>query len=349
MRALNPLQQLVSRIRGNRPALSLAALQRRELRLGIGGLVVVVLALVASAALYVLPLGEHTYTAELAETGAIRAGDNVRVAGVPVGTVKSLDLHEDHVSMEFTVNDAVFIGDQTTLDIRMLTIAGGYYLAVLPAGESPLGDNAIPPNRVRVPYSLAQAVQDAAQPIADVDGDTLRQNFAAVQNAIVTSPDALRRLGTAIDGLVDILDRQNADVSRTLSIADEYVAAIDTSKSELGRLVTKIGLLETVVMDKRSEMFEAISLVNSVLARIAALEPSWRSTLAPMAQKLADAIPELQRLGDRLGGAVTSARDLLDHIHGLVSPDGNVVIDQSSSTTTDAPGHVCIPVPGRSC
>ena len=170
MQPLNVKVRNWFRLPGNKPIPTEKQSARAQLRLGVLGAVLVAAALIATGVLYVLPLSTSTYTAELAEAGSVKVGDDVRVAGVPVGTVTSIDLHSTSVTMTFTVDNDVFVGDQTTLDIRMLTIVGGHYVAASPAGTEPLGDNVIPPDRVRLPYNLAQAFQDAAQPIRDVDG-----------------------------------------------------------------------------------------------------------------------------------------------------------------------------------
>lgn len=335
------------RFASDKPIIHGAALARHELRWGIAGAVVVTLALVVSAIIFVLPIGKSTYTAEMSEAGSIKAGDDVRAAGVPVGKVKSVELQSDTVEMKFTVDSDVFLGEETTLDIRMLTVVGGHYVAVNPAGTSALGNRSIPADHVRLPYSLSQVFQDAAAPIADVDGETLRKNFAAVQTSIATSPDGIRRTGNAIESLVDILDKQNDDVSRMLAFVDEYLSAVNTSKSVLGGLITDITQMETIAIDKRAEIKESITIIGEVLSRIAALEPTWQSTLKPMAYKLAESIPELERLEGKLDGVVASVQDLLSRVQNLVAPQGGVVLDQSAATI--AAPTLCIPVPGKGC
>lgn len=347
MQTLNQKVRQTFRFASDKPIIHGAELARRELRWGIVGAVIVVLALVVSGVVYVVPLGKSTYTADLSEAGSIKAGDDVRLAGIPVGKVKSLELQADSVEMTFTVDSDVFLGEETTLDIRMLTIVGGHYVAVTPAGTSALGKRSIPADHVRLPYSLAQVFQDAAAPIADVDGDTLRENFAALQTSIATGPDGIRRAGNAIESLVDILDRQNEDVSRMLAFLDEYLTAINSSKSVLGDMITRINLMETIAIDKRAEIKESIIIIGEVLSRIAALEPTWQTTLKPMAHKLAEAIPELDRLEQKLGGVVASVHDMLSQLQNMVAPQGGVVVDQSSATIA-APA-LCIPVPGKAC
>ena len=185
------------RFGANKPIPTAAESKRRELRMGIIGAALVAALLAAAGLFYVLPLGKSTYIAHMSEAGAIKAGDNVRIAGIPVGEVKSVELDSDDVTMKFTVDDDVFIGDATTLDIKMLTAAGGHYLAVTPVGTKPLGSTPIPADHVHLPYSLMRAFQDAATPIAQVDGNTFRKNLASLEASLTTSPDGLREIGRA--------------------------------------------------------------------------------------------------------------------------------------------------------
>lgn len=318
----------------------------RELRWGVLGAAFVGLLLLASAIVYVVPIGKSTYWADMSETGQIKVGDDVRIAGVPVGTVKSMELGRRSVRVEFTVDRGIFIGDQTTLDIRMLTLIGGHYIAVTSAGSSPLRST-IPSERIRLPYSLARAFQDAAQPIGEVDGSTLRQNLTMLNNSLTSGPAGIRKAVDAFSSLVDVLDRQNREVSETLATADEYIGAINKSKAVLGGMIDSVNLMETVGLDKQSEIYEAVRLMDELLSRIAALEPVYRARLAPAAKSLADAIPELERLGGEMGQVVTNTKDLLSRLQPVAASRDGVVVDQSA-TVIDAPA-VCIPVPGKGC
>ncbi|MEV5840184.1 MlaD family protein [Nocardia sp. NPDC052112] len=318
-----------------------------DLRLGVVGVVVAVVVLIAAGLIYVLPLGKTTYRARLPEAGAVRVGDDVRVAGVPVGTVTELTLRTDHVDMAFTVADETFVGDQSTLDVRMLTFVGGHYVALTPAGTRSLGGATIPADHVRLPYGLMQVFQDAVQPIHDVNGDTLRKNFAAVETALTDTPDGLREMGSAIDSLVDIMVQQNNDISRTLALADEYLTSINNAKSVFGRLIHNIDLVETVLIDKRAEIQLAVDHTDTLFSRIAAIETPWQDTLQPMAQRLADAIPDLEQLLDRLGAVINGVHALGEQLRAHTSGDGDPTVDQSAAVVQGS--GLCIPVPGRAC
>ncbi|MEV6279507.1 MlaD family protein [Nocardia sp. NPDC051832] len=319
-----------------------AAANRREFRLGIVGAAFVALLLIATAVIYVLPLGKTTYTAELAEAQSIREGAQVRVAGITVGSVAELELLPDRVRMRFTVDREVFLGAETSLEIRMLTAVGGHYLAVFPAGAEPLGKKTIPPDRVRLPYSLVQTLQDAAAPISEVDGETLRNNLAALQESIQHSPDALRQMGTATQSFVTILQRQNQDVSRALTVMDEYLGAIDVNKSLLGTFVRELGILMIIGLNKRSEIEVSLTITAQLLSRIAALEPSYQDILKPMTSKLRELLPQLAHLSQQLDVALPAWRELRERLVAATTSEEGLVIDHSMV-------NVCVPVPGRGC
>ncbi|MGA4791321.1 MlaD family protein [Nocardia sp. AB354] len=345
--------QRLSRLRTGRaprnrpPADHVRARARRELRFGIAGLVAVVAILAAVGIVYVLPLGKSTYRAELAEAGSVKAGDSVRVAGVPVGEVTALDLLDDRVRMTFTVDSHVFIGDRTTLDIRMLTVAGGHYVAVAPAGATALGSKPIPVDHVSLPYSLEQTFRDAAAPIAHIDAGTLRENLTALQQATTTTPEGIRRMGAALDSIVTILQQQNSDISRTLGVASEFGAALDSVKAQIGQLIGSIGSIETIAAGKRAEIREALSLTADLTSRLAALEPGWKNTLQPMSDALVTALPQLQELGKRLDGVLASLHGMGQRLQSLIGPAGVVTVDRSAAPMS-LPA-VCIPLPGQGC
>ncbi|WP_194819620.1 MlaD family protein [Nocardia sp. XZ_19_385] len=333
---------------GDRRVLDDTAKRRREVRLGIVGVALLVIGIVAAGALYVVPFGKTTYTAELSEAQSVKTGDDVRLAGISVGSVTALELKPDKVIMKFTVDNEVFVGDQSSLDVRMLTVVGGHYVALFPAGDKPLGGNAIPADRVRLPYSLVQTFQDATTPLSKIDGNTLRENLATLSTSVDNAPEALRTTLDTVANYVDAIDRQRTQVSNAISVASEYVRMYDGAKSDLKRLMDNAIQLENVLIDKRAEMREAVALFSSVVNRLALLAPTWDSTLKPKAQQLADALPRMEEMGGRLEPMIASAHALTSKLRELSIPEDGIVIDQSGDTVP-APAGLCVPLPGKEC
>ncbi|AYF79410.1 MCE family protein [Nocardia yunnanensis] len=320
--------------------------RRTQRLLGVAGLVGVVIVLAASALIYLLPIGKHTYTATLPDAGSVKVGDDVRIAGISVGEVKSLDLTDDAVRMRFTVQNDVFIGSDTALEIRMLTPIGGHYVMVFPSGKAALGSKEIPAERVRLPYNLVQAMQDSQRPLSGVDGNTLRRTLTDLTASLQRSPDSVATLSDALSTMVGLLNKQSQDVSRALDIADEYLGVLSDSRKVIGAMLSKIGLMETQILGRRADVTEALNVASELLARIAAVEPAWREQLEPLADRILAARPDIEQLGQRLGAVADQLAQAAERLRALITPQG-VAVDQSDLAITPRP--VCVPVPGKGC
>ncbi|UFS97666.1 MlaD family protein [Nocardia huaxiensis] len=342
-RLSSALRRLTSR---DRAPLGDAARARADKRWGLAGLVCVVVLAAGFGLVYVSDFDVRTHTAYLTDAGSVRAGDPVRVAGVTVGEVKSLSAQGDRVEMRFTVAEEVFLGAQTTLAVRMLTIVGGHYLAVIPAGTEPLGGTPIPADRVVLPYSLPKVFQEAIRPVGEIDGTVLRQNVAALESAVSRNPQAIGTTLTAVGTIVDIMNWQNADISRSLRLADEYVNALDGSKQVLITLIQSFRILETLVENHAFEVNQAMTVLARTLDRAAPLAQAWDATLQPMAGPLADSLLELDEIGAKLQALLDSLRGIGAQLQPLASAQG-LSLDQSATTLTGA--AICVPVPGRVC
>lgn len=290
---------------------------------------------------------EKTYRAELTQAGAVRPGDDVRIAGIPVGKVTSLTLLPDRVRMEFTAKAGAFIGDQSVLDIRMLTVVGGYYVAVQPAGTTPLGSGVIPRERVMLPYNLTQAFQDAAEPVRQIDGNTLRQNLAVLSASVDKSPESIRAAVQAASDLVGIMNKQNAEISRTLSFTDEYLTALHHNSDVLATLVINLGTLVNLIKNNKTQVAQALNDLAVVLQDVTPLGRAWDRNLKDRARPLADAIPLLAQLDSRLGELLDALRAMGQQLLPLMPAEGGITIDQSA-VTLRAPS-ICVPVPGGVC
>ncbi|MFZ3304405.1 MAG: MCE family protein, partial [Mycobacterium sp.] len=74
---------------------------------------------------------EKTYTAQFANVSGLEGGNFVRIAGVEVGKVKSIDIQPDStVLVKFTAADNVVLTEGTRAAIRFADLIGGRYVAL---------------------------------------------------------------------------------------------------------------------------------------------------------------------------------------------------------------------------
>ena len=149
--------------------------KRNPLPIGAASLAILLLLTAASLNIRDLPLiGQGpTYSARFSESAGVQPDDDVRIAGIRIGTVTDLELDGKDVVISFKAPDA-WVGDRTSASIEIKTVLGQKYINLEPAGEAPLDpDASIPRERTRAPFDVIQAFSQLSTTVEDLDTDQL--------------------------------------------------------------------------------------------------------------------------------------------------------------------------------
>src|SRR5688500_15050143 len=100
--------------------------ERNPVPIGAISIVVLIALLAVAFNASKMPLigGGDTYHAAFAESGGLKSGDEVRIAGVRVGKVETVELAGDHVKATFRVKTPSQFGTETAAAIKVKTLLG---------------------------------------------------------------------------------------------------------------------------------------------------------------------------------------------------------------------------------
>lgn len=104
------VKSLKSMFARNRPILDEHEAAKRNRRNGLIGVLVIAAVLAATGVAFVNTSGMKTYALHLRASGGLRAGDDVRIAGISVGKVSTVRIDKSLVEATFTVDHAVPVG-----------------------------------------------------------------------------------------------------------------------------------------------------------------------------------------------------------------------------------------------
>ncbi|MFE3195542.1 MlaD family protein [Nocardia sp. NPDC059240] len=316
--------------------------QNTQLRWGMAGVVVCVIALAVAGALYVIPFGQRTYVADFKISGGARSGDEVRVAGINVGKIRSVDLVGDHVEVAFTVNQDVHVGDRSAVEVKMLTPIGGHYLALAPAGDKNLGTGHIPPDRTATPFELSDILDKGTPIFGKVDASTMRDTIGQLNTALQGQPDALRSVIGNANDLTGMLAQRTDQLNTALDVSDEYIAAIAGDKTVLADFVKQLGGVADRLGNRRNDIVGLFNLVKRLLVVLDRPIMAYGDSIEPSVTQAEQLFSKLVDDPNRIDTVINGLRDVITKLNGLL---GNQV-------KVDAPAagvQLCIPYEGKAC
>jgi phospholipid/cholesterol/gamma-HCH transport system substrate-binding protein len=318
-------------------------LLRNPMLLGVTALVMVAMLAVTAAAVYVSPPNQRSVLFYTDDAASVRPGDDVRIAGITVGKVEDLAIEADQVKVRATVDKDAFVGDQSQIQVRMLTVVGGYYVNLVSLGNKPLGQQPIPLQRVTMPYNLMKTLADSTKVTEHVDPKPIRESLDEIQAGLKgANVDTLTSVIKAGDALTETIDRQRGQVSQILNLSDEYIESLANYRDKLKELVSNISILEQTLVLYGKGFGSAMSGMGDIGdAFLAPFGKFWVNHREEFIQKVREWQNRVRRWVDNNSRLVPRLRRIRDKIER--------VLDAQNARPELLATDLCIPMPGSPC
>lgn len=315
----------------------------RDPRLWGAGAMALITALgLIAAMLYVNPVGSRIITFYTDDAASLSPGITVRIAGITVGKVKDLSIEPTQVRVRATVDSTAFVGDQSTVQVRMLTVVGGYYVNIDSLGGPPLEDKPIPKERVTMPYSLVRTLADATTVADKVQTAPINEALNAVQEGL--TGDNVNVVGSVVDAgnkLTEILDRQQGQVSAILNLSDEWIAELAHYRGQLQDTVEQLAILEETLVLYGKNFAVAAEGLGEVVQRLNAVGEFYMNHRERFLAKVVHWQQIARSWADRTG--------LVTRILRRTRTRMMTTLDAQNAPPELLATDLCIPTPGNAC
>ncbi|WP_116451148.1 MCE family protein [Blastococcus litoris] len=244
-----------------------------------------------------LPLigGGTVYKAQFSEAAGLQPDDVVRVAGVKVGKVESLSLEDGVVLVEFRVKDA-FVGDRSEAAIKIETVLGAKYLALVPRGSGELDpDQPIPVERTASPYDVVEAFADLSTTVEELDTEQLASSFEVLAETFAETPDEVRTSLQGLARLSDTIASRDQQLQELLSATRQVSQVLADRNGEFTQLILDSNTLLTEVQERRALIDSILTNVQDLAEQLSGLVADNREALTPTLQQLSTVTDILSR------------------------------------------------------
>ena len=251
-----------------------------------------------------MPFVKQAYdiTAEFADAAGLNADNQVRVAGIKVGTVKDIQLVKDRVIITMEIDNGTEIPKDANAELKLATILGTKFIDIEATGGGPYledGDT-IPLENTETPYEIYQAANQGTGVIEDLDGEALNDLLVELTTLTRVAKD---EVGEALEGLNELgagLNARNEDLRSMLSGANDLTKLLADEGDEINRLIDSSNNVLGYLSQKREEL-------QSLLE-------STRFMAANLTDVLQDNRTEVDQILDRLHGALKVLADNVEHV-----------------------------------
>jgi phospholipid/cholesterol/gamma-HCH transport system substrate-binding protein len=245
------------------------------------------------------------YTALFSDATSLNKGDDVRVAGVKVGTVKDIEVADDSVAkVSFTVRDDVDLAAGTTAQLRFRNVVGQRYVAL----EQPAASEAGGTLKAGHTFGL-----DETRPALDLT--VLFNGFQPLFRLL--DPDDVNTLSAQV---ISVFQGEGATVETLLSSTASLTSTLAEKDQVIGELIDSLSSVLGTVQERSGQLDRTVVTLDRLVTGLA----EDRETIGDAADGLGD-------LAVSVAGLLEDGRaPLKDSIAGLGALAGNLSADSAT-------------------
>ncbi|MGN6129968.1 MAG: MCE family protein [Nocardioidaceae bacterium] len=254
-----------------------------------------------------LPLigGGNTYYASFSEAGGLKANDEVRIAGVRVGKVKSVELDGDHVVVKFLVDTGSRFGAQTGAAIKVKTLLGAMYLALEPRGPGQLKeDSTIPVKRTTSPYDVVQAFSGLASRSERINTAQLAKSLDTLAALTQNTPEEFRAALVGLSSLSKNIAARDDQLNSLLVHMKQVSKVLGDHRTDLVTLMRDGDTLFRALAARRDAVHNLLVSTSRLSVQLTGLVKDTRADLKPALDHLYNVVQVLQKNQDNLDNSL---------------------------------------------
>ncbi len=241
-------------------------------------------------------------TAYFTTATAIYPGDEVRIAGVKVGTIESIQPVGTQAEMTLDVDRGISVPTGAKAVIVAQNLVSARYVQLTPAYETGprMGDGAvIPVERTAVPVEWNEVKEQLMRlatelgPGNGMSTGSVGRFVDSTANALDGNGDKLRQTLAQLSGVGRVLAQGGGDIAGTIANLQTFVTALRDSNQQIVQFQDRFATLTSVVDDSRSDLDAALKNLSDVVGETTRFIRGTRDKTAEQIERLADVTQNL--------------------------------------------------------
>jgi len=237
-----------------------------------------------------------TITAYFVKATAVYPGDDVRVAGIKVGLIKSIEPDGERAKVTLTVDHDVPIPVDATAVIVAQNLIAARYVQLAPAYETSgptMPDGAvIPVDRTAIPVEWDEVKEQLTRlatelgPAGGVSGTSVSRFIDSAANAWGGNGEKLRQTLAQLSGVGRILANGSGNIVDIIKNLATFIGVLRDSNTQIVQFQDRFATLTSVLDGSRSDLDAALTNVSDVVGDVQRFIRGSRNQTAEQIQRL---------------------------------------------------------------
>ncbi|GAA3195323.1 MlaD family protein [Actinocorallia longicatena] len=249
------------------------------------------------------------------DTGNLRNGNDVLVAGVRVGQITSVepDFKKGEVLVKWKVDTGIDLGPSTRAEIRMANILGGRFLRLSgpvtkPYMEDvPKSQRRIPVDRTKVPTTVNEVLKEGTKALQGLDTKTFSKVLDQLAAFTPEDRDKIAHAFSQVTKLADEFSDTDGKVTELLDNSDKVLKIVSDKDAKLSELVNNAMTLIDQLKERRAYLTTLLGgggeAVQSLTKLITTKQKALNDIIADLDHTLKTIDPNIAQLNTALAWA----------------------------------------------
>jgi phospholipid/cholesterol/gamma-HCH transport system substrate-binding protein len=252
----------------------------------------------------------YTYHANFIDATRLKGGQKVRIAGVPVGSVKDVKLNPNNtVDVAFTVDKRYTLYTSTRAVIRYDNLVGDRFLEITSG-----------PGELRKLRPGATIDQQHTQPALDLDA------LLGGLRPVLKGLDA-NKINTVSSYVIELLQGQGGALSNLLADTNAFGSTLGARDQVIGDVINNLNAVLTTVDAKGAQFSASVDELQKLITGLAQGRDAVAGAIPPLASTSSDLTEFLKRGRRPLQGNIENIRPLATEITDRM-PEVNNDVEQ---------------------
>lgn len=253
----------------------------------------------------------HTYHAEFVAASRLKSGQDVRIAGIPVGTVNSVELAPDNVvDVTFDVNARYQLYTSTRAVIRYENLVGDRYMEITSG-----------PGELRKLPPKSTIAEDHTQPALDLDA--LLGGLRPVLKGL--DGDKVNEITGAV---LELLQGQGGALSEVLSNTSSFAQTLSSRDQLIGDVIDNLNTVLGTVDSKAAQFDASVDRLQQLITGLAKGRDPIAGAIEPLASAQTDLTDMLKKSRRPLQGIIENAGPFAAEMDRQKDSELNPMIDR---------------------